>query len=616
MSQVDQRHKMEQQNVDALIDEWLNILNDKEYMQKGLYSLLKNAPTKADATKLVQQLQLADKTCHGGLKTYVKNAKRLLKDSRENVNPFDGYAIDVPDFREKVAVGGDDFMEYETLGINELPYCCFVLVAGGLGERLGYPDIKISLPVEITTETTYIQHYISYIIEYQKIALQSTGQNIRIPLAIMTSDDTHNWTVKLLKDNKCFGLKDSQVYILKQHKVPSLKNNEAELAISVQDPYMLEWKPHGHGDVHSLLASHGLTTKWVDEGKKWVIFFQDTNSLACQSFPCALGVSARKGLVMNSIGIPRKPGEAIGAICKLTHRANQTSITINVEYNQLSGLLTDEKVEMVDRDGYSYLPGNTNILIFALSRYADVLEKSGGSLVEFVNPKYKDDSRTAFATPTRLECMMQDFPKLLETKDNVGVTELDRWFCFSTVKNSISTAMTKAKANVALECAMSGEADHYASAVKLLSLAAKRNNCTVSIGKGIPRTFDHITYDMGPRVLIKPSWAISLLQIQRRMTPHSNLTLSSNSTLILDGDIQLNGLDLNGTLLLRARDGGSIKVENLKVKNKGWELVDFHHDSKIPGANKYRIRGFILMKKEQVTEIATQGEKILNGTRE
>lgn len=34
-------------------------------------------------------------------------------------------------------------------------------------------------------------------------------------------------------------------------------------------------------------------------------------------------------------------------------------------------------------------------------------------VVEFVNPKYKDSSKTEFKNPTRLECMMQDFPKLM-----------------------------------------------------------------------------------------------------------------------------------------------------------------------------------------------------------
>lgn len=36
------------------------------------------------------------------------------------------------------------------------PDCAFVLVAGGLGTRLGYSDIKVSLPVESTTCETLL----------------------------------------------------------------------------------------------------------------------------------------------------------------------------------------------------------------------------------------------------------------------------------------------------------------------------------------------------------------------------------------------------------------------------------------------------------------------------
>ena len=47
-----------------------------------------------------------------------------------------------------------------------------------------------------------------------------------------------------------------------------------------------------------------------------------------------------------------------------------------------------------------------------------------GVVVEFVNPKYKPGSRTEFKKPTRLECMMQDFPKLMakELGDSAKVT--------------------------------------------------------------------------------------------------------------------------------------------------------------------------------------------------
>ena len=56
--------------------------------------------------------------------------------------------------------------ELESIGIEELKKACFVLVAGGLGERLGYNGIKIELPIELITEKCFLQYYIEFILAY------------------------------------------------------------------------------------------------------------------------------------------------------------------------------------------------------------------------------------------------------------------------------------------------------------------------------------------------------------------------------------------------------------------------------------------------------------------
>ena len=99
----------------------------------------------------------------------------------------------------------------------------------------------------------------------------------KIPLAIMTSEDTHALTLDLLERNDYFGASRDQITLMKQEKVPCLMDNDARLAVKDDDPYKLALKPHGHGDVHSLLHTSGLLSKWMSQGKKWVVFFQDTS---------------------------------------------------------------------------------------------------------------------------------------------------------------------------------------------------------------------------------------------------------------------------------------------------------------------------------------------------
>lgn len=70
----------------------------------------------------------------------------------------------------------------------------------------------------------------------------------------MTSDDTHALTVSLLESNNYYGMDPNQITIMKQEKVPTLLDVDARLAL-VPGKLIIETKPHGHGDIHTLLYS-------------------------------------------------------------------------------------------------------------------------------------------------------------------------------------------------------------------------------------------------------------------------------------------------------------------------------------------------------------------------
>ena len=120
----------------------------------------------------------------------------------------------------------------------------------------------------------------------------------------------------------------------------------------------------------------------------------------------------------------------------------EKSLVINVEYNQLDPLLKtqgDCKGDVADETGFSPYPGNANNIVIGIDAYAKTLRgEDQGVVVEFVNPKYKDETRTEFKKATRLECMMQDIPKLFQkelgSEVNIGFTTFDRWFTFSPAK--------------------------------------------------------------------------------------------------------------------------------------------------------------------------------------
>ena len=332
----------------------------------------------------------------------------------------------------------------------------FVLVAGGLGERLGYSGIKLALPSDSSRGACFLEEYAHSI-----LALQGAGKPL--PLAIMTSPDTHTKTLALLESNGYFGLAgERQVTLLLQERVACLSDGAASLALDPADPFRILTKPHGHGDVHALLHSTGTARRWAREhGTRWVAFFQDTNVQAFRALPAAVGVAEAKGYAMVSIAVPRRAGEAIGALARLVPMdakgaGEARGLTINVEYNQLDPLLrATNEFRGGDADdpatGFSPFPGNINQLVVGMAAYLAALEASAGVVGEFVNPKYKDPAtRTDFKSPARLECMMQDLPHALDpSKDLVGFLTINQvWAAYSPVKNSLAEAAADRKSVV------------------------------------------------------------------------------------------------------------------------------------------------------------------------
>ncbi|GIL88648.1 hypothetical protein Vretimale_17244 [Volvox reticuliferus] len=516
--------------------------------------------------RMLDQLRILDASYHGGIAAYVRNARKLLQESRDGINPFEGYVPSVPT-GATLDFASLEFMELEGEGLREAGHAAFVLVAGGLGERLGYSGIKVALPCESATCTPFLGLYIASILALQARA----GNGRRLPLAIMTSDDTHGRTLELLRKNNYFGMDEDQITLLKQEKVACLIDNAAHLALEPTDRFSVQTKPHGHGDVHMLLAKSGLAAQWLQSGLTWVCFFQDTNALVFRALLAALGVSARNNFDMNSLAVPRKAREAIGAITRLTRPDGSAPLTINVEYNQLDPLLRStisKEGDVNDASGYSPFPGNINQLVLKLSSYVPQLAATGGVISEFVNPKYKDSTKTTFKSSTRLECMMQDYPKALPSTAKVGFTTIKQvWASYSPVKNSPADAAAKFKEGNPTHSATTGELDIYKA--NCLSLAEVA-------GVALPSplqtdTFNGITTEVYPRVVLSPAFSPSLSELKAKVAPGS-ITLAPDSVLVLDGpNITVRGpLVVRGALVVRAVAGATVELGQLTVDNAGW----------------------------------------------
>ena len=539
----------------------LKELNQIEIIEKYKIS------NEEEKKNFIEQFNYLEKATPGGIKDYIKRAKILLEESKNNINPFKDYTPEVP-LGFDIKVGSDQFYELDKLGFEQIENTVFVLVAGGLGERLGYPDIKIGIETDLITKRKFIEIYIEYIKAFENRIKKNKkkDENWFIPLCIMTSDDTHNKTLELLNKNKNFGLKENQISIVKQEKCTAILDNECHLAL-IKDKLILETKPHGHGDIHYLLYKSEKVKNWIKEGKKYLVLFQDTNILSFNCIPSSIGTSIKLNLDINSICVPRKPKDAIGAICKLVKK-DGTSITNNVEYNQLDSLLKEKynkEGDVPNKDGISDFPGNINIIIFKLDTYIKALEETKGLIPEFVNPKYTDETRTKFKSPTRLECLMQDLPKLLKNGENVGFTSFERWFCFSACKNNLKDACNKLKKNQSPESAFSIEQDIFIYNKKILEIIGKLEIDQTE--KENELNIEECKIKFGPKIIIYPEFAPTVTELRDKLLKmKKKIKMTNNSTLILKKDVNIEeGINLDGFYEVE-KDEKMVECNNKKYK--------------------------------------------------
>ena len=533
-------------------------------------------------TAFLETLVRVDNAYPGGVIGYISNARKLLSEAKEGKNPFEGFVPEQPDVVDLTCFD-DAYDRYETIGIAHASKTAFVMVAGGLGERLGYSDIKPNIPVEVTETTSYLAHYAQGIKAFES-RMSAPGL---VPFVIMTSGDTNDKTVATLEANQWFGLKKEQIHIVKQELVPAISDSEGRLALAGK--YQLALKPHGHGDIHMLMHTSGLAVRLFEQGIEHFLLLQDTNGQVFNAAPAAVGASVEHGFDFNSLAVNRVPGEAVGALTKLV--SDEKEFTLNVEYNQLDPLLratVSPEGDLPNEQGHSMFPGNINILVVRLASYVKILERTQGIVAEFVNPKYADETKTSFKKPTRLETLMQDLPKLFGPEERAGVSVFDRQWCFSPNKNNILDAAEKQTNGTPPESAATAESDFYFAGRMRLKAAG------MSVAEAETELVCGVALTLGPRVILRPSFAVTLNEVRKKISGGS---IAEEATLILDGEgIRLENVTLAGrsALVIHACSGANVTVKDRVVENDGFEIVKLTAaelaDSKTP--EYLSIRGY------------------------
>ncbi len=210
-----------------------------------------------------------------------------------------------------------------------------VLLAGGMGTRLGSDAPKGVYNIGLTKEVFIFQRLIENLLDVVRQA------DAWIHLFVMTSDKNHEATVNFFREKDYFGYKPEYITFFMQEMAPAT-DYEGRVYMEAKDK--ISTSPNGNGGWFSSMMKWGVVDKIHEAGIEWLNVFAVDNVLQRIADPCFVGATI---LTDSDVGakVVRKnaPDERIGVICLEDGRPSI------VEYYEL----TEELMNARDGNGES-----------------------------------------------------------------------------------------------------------------------------------------------------------------------------------------------------------------------------------------------------------------------
>lgn len=209
-----------------------------------------------------------------------------------------------------------------------------VLLAGGMGTRLGSDHPKGMYNIGITKDVYIFQRLIENLLDVVKEA------EAYVPLYVMTSDKNHQDTTAFLKEHNYFGYPEEYITFFMQEMAPAC---DYEGKVYLEEKWKLSTSPNGNGGWYSSMYKWGIAQKAIADGVEWLNVFAVDNVLQRIADPCFVGAVIDRGCACGS-KVVRKcaPDEKVGVMCLEDGRPSI------VEYYELTEELMDAKDEKGD----------------------------------------------------------------------------------------------------------------------------------------------------------------------------------------------------------------------------------------------------------------------------
>ncbi len=221
--------------------------------------------------------------------------------------------------------------EFYTAGVQAIKEgrTAALLLAGGMGTRLGSDNPKGMYNIGITKEVYIFQRIIENLLDVVK----ETDTWIR--LFIMTSEKNHDATVSFLKEKDYFGYREDRIVFFKQDMAPACDYNGK---VYLEEPGRIATSPNGNAGWYSSMVRAGLDQILTKEGIEWIDVFAVDNVLQRICDPCFVGATVLSNVSVGAKVVKKAaPDEKVGVICLEDGRPSI------VEYYELSQDMMDAK---------------------------------------------------------------------------------------------------------------------------------------------------------------------------------------------------------------------------------------------------------------------------------
>ena len=234
-----------------------------------------------------------------------------------------------------------------------------VLLAGGMGTRLGSDDPKGMYNIGITKDVYIFERLVSNLLDV--VQESSTW----IHLFIMTSDKNHDATVKFFKEQDYFGYNEEYVAFFMQEMAPAADYSGK---VYMEDKGKIASSPNGNGGWFSSMARWGVLDIIENAGIEWLNIFAVDNVLQRIADPVFVGATILNNAAVGSKVVKKAaPDEKVGVMCLEDGRPSI------VEYYEL----TNEMMEAKDANGDpAYYFGVILNYLFKVNDLKEIMNKN------------------------------------------------------------------------------------------------------------------------------------------------------------------------------------------------------------------------------------------------